>query len=92
MQSSLVALLRELQAHMGLTLLFVTHNIALVRNVAQHVAVLEAGRIVELGPVEDVFTRPQHEYTASLMRDTPNFQLSKSLYTSDDQKRRIEVM
>lgn len=80
-QSSLVSLLRDLQKEMGLTLLFITHNIALVRNVAQHVAVLEAGRIVELGPVEDVFARPQHPYTCSLMRDTPNFQLSDSLHT-----------
>lgn len=80
-QSSLVALLRELQKDMGLTLLFITHNIALVRNVAQHVAVLEAGRIVELGAVEDVFANPQHPYTRSLMQDTPNFQLSANLHT-----------
>jgi peptide/nickel transport system ATP-binding protein len=74
-QSSLVGLLRRLQADMGLTLLFITHNIALVRNIAQHVAVLEAGRIVEFGAVEDVFRNPQHEYTRSLIEATPNFQL-----------------
>ncbi len=78
-QSSLVGLLRRLQTEMGLTLLFITHNIALVRNIAQYVAVLEAGRIVELGAVDDVFTNPQHPYTRSLMRDTPNFQLPASL-------------
>ncbi len=83
-QSSLVALLRRLQAEMGLTLLFITHNIALVRNIAQHVAVLEAGRIVEYGPVEDVFAHPQHAYTRSLMQATPNFQLPPSLYTPLD--------
>jgi peptide/nickel transport system ATP-binding protein len=79
-QSSLVTLLRGLQSEMGLTLLFITHNIALVRNIAQQVAVLEAGRIVECGRVEDVFARPQHSYTQSLMQATPNFQLSASLY------------
>jgi peptide/nickel transport system ATP-binding protein len=66
---------------MGLTLLFITHNIALVRNIAQRVAVLEAGRIVELGAVEDVFARPQHAYTRSLMQATPNFQLPPGLHT-----------
>ena len=79
-QSSLVELLRTLQARMGLTLLFITHNIALVRNIAQRVAVLEAGRIVELGAVEDVFARPQHRYTRSLMQATPNFQLPPGLH------------
>jgi peptide/nickel transport system ATP-binding protein len=80
-QSSLVALLRQLQAEMDLTLLFITHNIALVRNIAQRVAVLEAGRIVECGRVEDVFADPQHHYTRSLMHATPNFQLPETLYT-----------
>ncbi|WP_100500149.1 ABC transporter ATP-binding protein [Geodermatophilus chilensis] len=80
-QSSLVELLRQLQSRMGLTLLFITHNIALVRNIAQRVAVLEAGRIVELGAVEDVFARPQHAYTRSLMQATPNFQLPPGLHT-----------
>ena len=79
-QSSLVELLRELQSEMGLTLLFITHNIALVRNVAQRIAVLEAGRIVECGQVEDVFADPRHGYTRSLMEATPNFQLPERLY------------
>ncbi|MEO6821518.1 MAG: ABC transporter ATP-binding protein [Candidatus Nanopelagicales bacterium] len=76
-QSSLVELLRRLQAEMGLTLLFITHNIALVRNIAQRIAVLEAGKIVELGKVDDVFAKPQHAYTRSLMAATPNFQLAE---------------
>ncbi len=80
-QSSLVDLLRSLQAEMGLTLLFITHNIALVRNIAQQVAVLEQGRIVEFGNVENVFANPQHDYTRSLMKATPNFQLPSRLYT-----------
>ncbi len=78
-QSSLVDLLRELQAEIGLTLLFITHNIALVRNIAQQVAVLQHGRIVEFGDVADVFDNPQHEYTRSLMTATPNFQLPNRL-------------
>lgn len=73
-QSSIVELLRELQRRDGLSLLFVTHDIALVRNLAQHVAVLEDGRIVESGLVERVFASPQHPYTRSLIDDTPHFE------------------
>jgi peptide/nickel transport system ATP-binding protein len=75
-QSSIVELLQSLQRELGLTLLFVTHDIALVRNVAQRVAVLEQGRIVENGPVDEVLTHPRHEYTQSLLRDTPAFELA----------------
>ncbi|MDQ0277956.1 peptide/nickel transport system ATP-binding protein [Arthrobacter silviterrae] len=82
-QSSLVDLLRGLQAEMGLTLLFITHNIALVRNIAQQVAVLERGRIVEFGDVADIFDNPQHDYTRSLMSATPNFQLPSQVYAAE---------
>lgn len=77
-QSSIVELLQRLQAELGLTLVFVTHDIALVRNIAQEVAVLEQGRIVEHGPVAEVLARPQHPYTQSLMKDTPTFVLEGS--------------
>jgi peptide/nickel transport system ATP-binding protein len=80
-QSSLVDLLRGLQSEMGLTLLFITHNIALVRNIAQQVAVLERGKIVEFGDVADIFNNPQHAYTRSLMTATPNFQLPSQVYS-----------
>ena len=74
-QSAIVELLQQLQAELGLTLLFVTHDIALVRNIAQEVAVLEKGRIVEHGPVRSVLEHPQHEYTRALMNDSPAFGL-----------------
>jgi peptide/nickel transport system ATP-binding protein len=74
-QSAIVELLAKLQREMGLSLLFVTHNIALVRNVAQSVAILERGHIVEHGDVASVFAAPQHEYTRSLLADTPRFRL-----------------
>ena len=54
-------------------MLFVTHNIALVRNIAQRVAILEAGRIVEYGEVEEIFANPKHAYTKALIADTPQF-------------------
>jgi len=74
-QSAIVELLAQLQREMGLSLLFVTHDIALVRNVAQSVAVLKQGRIVEHGDVAHVFAAPEHEYTRALMADTPRFRL-----------------
>jgi peptide/nickel transport system ATP-binding protein len=75
-QSAIVELLAQLQREMDLSMLFVTHNIALVRNIAQSVAVLERGRIVEHGPVVRVFAAPQHEYTRALIADTPDFRLN----------------
>lgn len=81
-QASLVDLLARLQTEMGLTLIFITHNIALVRNVAQRVAVLERGRIVEIGEVERIFADPQHDYTKSLIEATPAFELTAKLRAS----------
>ena len=75
-QSAIVDLLSRLQVETGLTLIFVTHNIALVRNVADSVAVLEHGKIVEHGEVTRLFRDPQHAYTRALIADTPNFQLA----------------
>jgi peptide/nickel transport system ATP-binding protein len=54
-------------------MLFVTHNLAIVRTIAQTVAVMSDGRIVERGDVDAVLDRPQDDYTRRLMRDTPDF-------------------
>jgi peptide/nickel transport system ATP-binding protein len=70
-QASIVSLLDELRASRGLCMLFVTHNLALVRSLATRVAVLSDGRIVEVGPTADVLDRPSAEYTRQLLRDTP---------------------
>lgn len=72
-QASIVELLRRLQAEMGLTLLFVTHNICLVRHVAQEVAVLRGGRIAELGAADEVLSQPRDAYTRELLANTPRF-------------------
>ncbi|MFJ9555176.1 ABC transporter ATP-binding protein [Nocardiopsis sp. NPDC101807] len=74
-QAEIVKLLRGLQDE-GMALLFVTHNIALVSNIAQRVAVLHRGAIVEQGPVGRVMSSPEHEYTRALIADTPDFELS----------------
>jgi peptide/nickel transport system ATP-binding protein len=71
-QAAVVELLLELQRDLGLSMLFVTHNLPLVRSLAQHVAVMADGKIVEFGPTEHVLTNPDQEYTKRLLADTPS--------------------
>jgi peptide/nickel transport system ATP-binding protein len=70
-QALLVEQLRELQRSRGLSLLFITHNLAVVRSIAQVVVVVEQGCVVEAGPVEQVLDHPQHPYTKALLADLP---------------------
>jgi peptide/nickel transport system ATP-binding protein len=71
-QASIVRLLEQLQAEHGLALLFVTHNLALVRSVADRVVVMNRGRIVESGETDDVLDNPRDQYTRALLSDTPS--------------------
>jgi peptide/nickel transport system ATP-binding protein len=71
-QAAIVELLGALQREMGLALLFVTHNLALIRTIAQEVAVMSEGRVVEFGLVDDVLEAPQASYTRKLLSDTPS--------------------
>ncbi|MGH2857714.1 MAG: ABC transporter ATP-binding protein, partial [Solirubrobacteraceae bacterium] len=70
-QAAIVELLRELRAQTGLSMLFITHNLALIRTIADRVVVMTDGRIVESGPTLQVFTSPQAEYTGKLLSNTP---------------------
>ncbi len=70
-QAQILDLLRDLQQRLGLTYLFVTHNIGVVAYLAHRVAVMYQGRIVEHGDVEQVLHRPQHEYTRRLLAAVP---------------------
>ena len=70
-QAATIELLADLQKELGLAMLFVTHNLPLVRSIAQRVAVMSEGRIVELGTAADTLTTPQQEYTRQLLADTP---------------------
>ena len=72
MQAAIVELLVGLQRDLGLSMLFVTHNLPLVRSIAQQVAVMADGRIVEFGPVDQVIEHPEQEYTRRLLADTPS--------------------
>jgi len=80
-QATIIELLRRLQAERDLGLLFITHNLALVRSIAQSVVVLHEGRVVEAGPVETVFERPEDPYTIKLMEDAPTLASAESSAT-----------
>jgi len=70
-QAQILALLDELQAEMGMALLFITHDLNLVRRFTHRVGVMERGRLVEAGITEEVFARPQHSYTQRLLASRP---------------------
>jgi peptide/nickel transport system ATP-binding protein len=76
-QAAIVELLAELRRELGLAMLFVTHNLPLVRSIAQRVAVMADGRIVESGPTEEVLGNPQAEYTKKLLADTPSVKVGE---------------
>ncbi len=71
-QAAIVELLLRLQAERGLALLFITHNLPLVRSIADDVTVISAGEICERGPVAQVLTAPSHSYTRQLLADVPS--------------------
>jgi peptide/nickel transport system ATP-binding protein len=71
-QGSIVALLEGLRLERGISMVFVTHNLALVRSIATRVEILQAGRVVEAGPVVTVMETPSQEYTKKLLANSPS--------------------
>jgi peptide/nickel transport system ATP-binding protein len=76
-QALLIEQLRDLQLQRGLTMVFITHNLAVVRSIAQNAIVLQTGTIVEAGPTETVLDDPQHPYTRQLLEDLPRMEPSE---------------
>ncbi|MQY49563.1 ATP-binding cassette domain-containing protein [Rhizobiales bacterium RZME27] len=70
-QAQILDLLQKLQRERGMAMLFVTHNLGVVAEIAHRVAVMYAGRIVETGPVAEVFRKPKHPYTMGLLASMP---------------------
>lgn len=72
-QGQIVNLLKSLQQRMGLSYLFISHDLSLVRHLSSRIAVMERGQIVELAQAEDLFNNPQHQYTKTLLQSIPVF-------------------
>jgi peptide/nickel transport system ATP-binding protein len=70
-QASVINLLEDLQAKLGVSYLFVSHALSVVRHMADRIAIMYLGRIVEIGEVEQVFARPSHPYTLALLSAVP---------------------
>ena len=71
-QSQVLNLLRDLQQELGLTYLFISHDLTVVRHLADRIAVMYLGKLVELAPADDIFERPRHPYTQALLSAMPS--------------------
>src|SRR5882757_9784556 len=70
-QAQILKLLKDLQARLGMAMLFITHDLGIVRKLADTVCVMKDGKIVEQGPIERVFKAPEHPYTRALIQAEP---------------------
>jgi oligopeptide/dipeptide ABC transporter ATP-binding protein len=70
-QAQIIQLMKQLNRELGTAMMLITHNMALVASLCQRVVVMYAGRVVEEGPVDQIFKNPQHPYTWSLLRSVP---------------------
>lgn len=79
-QAQILELMKELQEKIKTSIIFITHDLGVVANVADRVAVMYAGKIVEIGTVDEIFYNPQHPYTWGLLSSMPTLETSGSLY------------
>ena len=79
-QAQILELLKELQQQFQMAIIFITHDLGVVANVADRVAVMYAGKVVEVGTAEEVFYNPQHPYTWGLLRSMPTLHTGETLY------------
>jgi peptide/nickel transport system ATP-binding protein len=70
-QAHILMLLKDLQQRLGLTVVFISHDLSVIRVLCDHVAILQQGEVVETGPVAKIFERPQHPYTRDLLAAIP---------------------
>jgi oligopeptide/dipeptide ABC transporter ATP-binding protein len=77
-QDQILKLLQSLREELGVSLVFVSHDLAVIAQTCQRVAVMYAGQVVETGPVELVFREPRHPYTLGLLRSVPNFDAARA--------------
>ena len=79
-QAQILELLKELQQQFQMAIIFITHDLGVVANVADRVAVMYAGKVVEVGTSDEVFYNPQHPYTWGLLRSMPTLHTGDTLY------------
>jgi len=89
-QAQILDLLTEMKEKFGMAIMLITHAMGVVAEVAQRVAVMYAGRIVEEAPVEELFARPLHPYTQGLIRSIPR--LDKGVKGNGGRKRRLDAI
>ena len=70
-QAQVLSLLRGLQQHHDMAIIFITHDLGVIAQIADYVVVMYLGRVMETGPVDDIFHRPQHPYTRALLESIP---------------------
>ncbi len=82
-QAQILKLLKELQRERGMAMLFITHDLGIVRKMADRVCVMTGGKIVEQGPTEQIFTAPEHDYTKHLLAAEPKGEPPRADTTAD---------
>ncbi|SFH60525.1 peptide/nickel transport system ATP-binding protein [Collimonas sp. OK307] len=81
-QAQILNLFMDLREQLGLTYLFISHDLGVVEHVSDRVVIMYLGRIVEAAPVDDLFARPNHPYTQALLAEVPRLQARNKLFTA----------
>ena len=76
-QKQILYLIKDLQAQLGTSVMFITHNLGVIAEIADHVAIMYAGKLVEYAPVHDIFHHPKHPYALCLLRSIPRLDESR---------------
>jgi peptide/nickel transport system ATP-binding protein len=79
-QAQVLNLFMELRQRLGLTYLFISHNLAVVEHLSDRVAIMYLGRLVEIAPAEELFARPNHPYTQALLAEVPKLEAARRAY------------